>query len=135
MSHVFVENKIVILDSCSLVATAAANSQQQVNQLRQQLESEKSRAAVLDANLQAAAHSVRSSHAFKRRQRGSSRYAVQDSARMETNNDWQHALGMYGSANAACMLIQSFKHAFSELACVLIQSFKHAFSQLACVLM
>lgn len=39
-------------ESDSLVATAAANSQQQVHQLRQQLESEKSRAAVLDANLQ-----------------------------------------------------------------------------------
>ena len=35
---------------------------------------------------------MRSSHAFKRRQR--SRYAVQDSARLETDNDWQHALGL-----------------------------------------
>ena len=42
--------------------------------------------------LQAAAHSVCSSHAFKRRQHP--RYAVQDSARMETDNDWQHALGL-----------------------------------------
>lgn len=35
---------------------------------------------------------MRSSHAFKRRQR--SRYAVQDSARLEGDNDWQNALGL-----------------------------------------
>lgn len=35
---------------------------------------------------------MRSSHAFKRRQR--SRYAVQDSARLEGPNDWQSALGL-----------------------------------------
>ncbi|KAL0051734.1 hypothetical protein WJX82_001143 [Trebouxia sp. C0006] len=83
-------------ESDQLVATAAANSQQQVHHLRQQLESEKTRTAVLDANLQAAAHSVRSSKAFKRRQR--SRYTVQDSARMDDghvdDHSWQHALGL-----------------------------------------
>ncbi len=83
-------------DSDQLVATAAANSQQQVHHLRQQLESEKSRTAMLDANLQAAAHSVRSSKTFKRRQR--SRYTVQDSARMDDghvdDHSWQHALGL-----------------------------------------
>ena len=84
-------------DSDQLVAAAAANSQQQVHHLRQQLESEKSRAAMLDANLQAAAHSVRSSKTFKRRQR--SRYTVvQDSARMDDGHvddrSWQHALGL-----------------------------------------
>lgn len=83
-------------ESDQLVATAAANSQQQVHHLRQQLESEKTRTAVLDANLQAAAHSVRSSKAFKRRQR--SRYTVQDSARMADghvdDHSWQHALGL-----------------------------------------
>ena len=84
-------------ESDQLVATAAANSQQQVHHLRQQLESEKTRAAMLDANLQAAAHSVRSSKTFKRRQR--SRYTVvQDSARMDDGHvddrSWQHALGL-----------------------------------------
>ena len=84
-------------ESDQLVATAAANSQQQVHHLRQQLESEKSRAAMLDANLQAAAHSVRSSKTFKQRQR--SRYTVvQDSARMDDGHvddrSWQHALGL-----------------------------------------
>ena len=83
-------------ESDQLVATAAANSQEQVHHLRQQLESEKSRTAMLDANLQAAAHSVRSSKTFKRRQR--SRYAVQDSARMDgghvDDHSWQHALGL-----------------------------------------
>lgn len=83
-------------ESDQLVATAAANSQQQVHHLRQQLESEKTRTAVLDANLQAAAHSVRSSKAFKRRQR--SRYTVQDSARLDDghvdDHSWQHALGL-----------------------------------------
>jgi len=83
-------------ESDQLVATAAANSQQQVHHLRQQLESEKTRTAMLDANLQAAAHSVRSSKTFKRRQR--SRYTVQDSARMDDghvdDHSWQHALGL-----------------------------------------
>ena len=83
-------------ESDQLVATAAANSQQQVHHLRQQLESEKSHAAMLDANLQAAAHSVRSSKTFKRRQRA--RYTVQDSARMDDghvdDHSWQHALGL-----------------------------------------
>lgn len=84
-------------ESDQLVATAAANSQQQVHHLRQQLESEKTRAAMLDANLQAAAHSVRSSKTFKWRQR--SRYTVvQDSARMDDGHvddrSWQHALGL-----------------------------------------
>lgn len=50
-------------ESDSLVATAAANSQQQVHQLRQQLESEKSRAAVLDANLQVCRTITRVLHA------------------------------------------------------------------------
>ena len=83
-------------ESDQLVATAAANSQQQVHHLRQQLESEKSRAAMLDANLQAAAHSVRSSKQFKR-QRQRARYTVQDSARMDdghADHSWQHALGL-----------------------------------------
>lgn len=83
-------------ESDQLVATAAANSQQQVHHLRQQLESEKTRTAVLDANLQAAAHSVRSSKTFRRRQR--SRYTVQDSAKMDDghvdDHSWQHALGL-----------------------------------------
>lgn len=83
-------------ESDQLVATAAANSQQQVHHLRQQLESEKSRAAMLDANLQAAAHSVRTSKQFKR-QRQRARYTVQDSARMDdghADRSWQHALGL-----------------------------------------
>lgn len=83
-------------ESDQLVATAAANSQQQVHHLRQQLESEKTRTTLLDANLQAAAHSVRTSKTFQRRQR--SRYTVQDSARMDDghvdDHSWQHALGL-----------------------------------------
>ena len=90
-------------DSDQLVAAAAANSQQQVHHLRQQLESEKSRTAMLDVNLQAAAHSVRSSKQFKRRQRA--RYTVQDSARMDDghvdDHSWQHALGFTENDNSS----------------------------------